>query len=280
MNRRPIHTGVACAMIHAGIEALRPDRRRLRWRMELLRMRTTYTFTIRAVFLALCLALCAGSLPARAAGATYVFYEKFPSSNPNHWSLNPLKDGSRTYLSGGVYHVFRSRPGTMRGWPLGVKVPNGFKFNVQLKIVSGADPYAGVAFWDDLKTNFVFFALAKDGTVGLFRHTAKGYKILVDWRAVGTVHKGLGAVNSLSINLDPASATSGQTFLINGKPLGKPCKDIWRPALGKMPTPPASGFFVGVVAGAFKGATRVDVLKASMYDGTHLKAGAVCPKGR
>ena len=47
------------------------------------------------------------------------------------------------------------------------KIGRGFKFNVQLKLVSGADPYEGVAFWDDLKTNFVFFAIAKDGTVYL-----------------------------------------------------------------------------------------------------------------
>src|SRR5579871_325740 len=94
--------------------------------------------------------LCVSMLTARAAGtATYVFYEKFPTSNPEQWHIQTLTDGSKTYLKQGTYQIIRARPGTMRGWPLNVKVPEGFQFNVQLQLIAGSDPYEGVTFWDD-----------------------------------------------------------------------------------------------------------------------------------
>jgi hypothetical protein len=134
--------------------------------------------------------LCAGLLPARAASsATYVFYEKFPSSNPEQWHIQTLGDGSRTYISHGTYQIIRTHPGTMRGWPLAVKVPAGVQFNVQLQLISGSDPYEGVTFWDDLRNNFVLFAITPDGKAGLFRHTAAGYTQLVPWRTVGAIHQ-------------------------------------------------------------------------------------------
>lgn len=228
----------------------------------------------------LLLVLGAGLWPARpvaAQGSTFVFFEKFPSSNDNQWNVQTLKDGSQTYIKAGAYHIIRPRPGTMRGWPLQVKVPAGFQFNVQLKLVEGVDPYAGVTFWDDLANSFLLFAITPDGKAGLFKHTAKGYTVLLNWRPVATVHKGNGAVNNLSVNMDALSAAQGRTVLVNGVPLGAPCKDTWRAALGKMPAPPAHGLFVGVLAGTYRGPTHVAVLRASMYDGT--KAGPVpkCP---
>lgn len=218
----------------------------------------------------LLVALCSGLWPVHAApGSTFVFFEKFSPTNPNQWHVQTLHDGSRTYLTAGSYQIIRSRPGTMRGWPLGVKVPIGFQFNAQLQFIAGKDPYEGVSFWDDLKNSFTLFALTPDGKAGLFRHTAKGYQVLINWRTVGQVHRGLGARNSLSVNLDPVSALTGRTFLINGVPLGKRCRDVWRPAIGKMPIAPKQGLFVGVLAGAYTGATHVAVLRASMYDGSH-----------
>src|SRR5579875_315639 len=225
--------------------------------------------------------LCAGLLPARAASsATYVFYEKFPPSNPEQWHIQTLSDGSRTYIAHGTYQILRTRPGTMRGWPLAVKVPTGVQFNVQFQLISGSDPYEGITFWDDLRNNFILFAITPSGKAGLFRHTASGYSELIPWRNVGAIHRGTPSINSLSVNLDPVSAVTGRTFLINGQPLGKPCRDIWRPALGKEPKPPASGFYVGVLAGGYQPQTpaqgrpskpfvptHVAVLHASMYDG-------------
>lgn len=243
-------------------------------------------FIARGLVCALLLAACADTLPVRAAtGATYVFYEKFQQSNPEQWHVQALPDGSKTYITGGTYQIVRARPGTMRGWPLNVKVPAGFRFNVQLQLLGGSDPYEGVTFWDDLRNNFVLFAITPDGKAGLFRHTATGYKELVPWRSVGAIHQGAHGINSLSVNLDPASASTGKTFLINGKPLGKPCRDIWEPALGARPATPKGGFFVGVLAGGYapqsaKTAfepTHVAVLHASMYDGTHLQPTVKCP---
>lgn len=240
---------------------------------------------VRTLLCALLVALCAGIMPARAAsGASYVFYEKFPSTNPEKWHEQTLPDGSKTYISHGTYQIVRARPGTMRGWPTNVKVPTGFRFNVQLQLIGGSDPYEGVTFWDDLQENFVLFAITPDGKAGLFRHTAKGYTELVKWRSVGSIHQGPHAVNNLSVNLDPVSAAEGSTFIVNGKALGKPCRDIWRPALNTVPAPQGT-FYVGVLAGGYEPqtpgqsfvATQVAVLHASMYDGTHLGPAPKCP---
>lgn len=222
-------------------------------------------------------ALGAGLWPAHAAsGSTFVFFEKFPPNNPEQWHVQKLSDGSQTYLKPGSYHVVRPHPGTMRGWPLGVKVPQGFQFNVQLQMDKGSDPYEGVTFWDDLSNNFILFAITPNGTAGLFRHSSKGYTRLIDWRRVGAIHRGIHAINTISVNLDAASGAEGRTFLINGRALGKTCKDIWRPALGQMPTPPKGGFYVGVLAGSYQGETHVAVLRASMYNGTHISAVPHC----
>lgn len=217
-------------------------------------------------------------LAARAAGASFVFYENFPADNPRSWNVQTLSDGSRTYLAGGIYHIVRTKPGTMRGWPLKVKVPVGFQFNLKLRILSGNDPYAGISFWDDLGEQFMLFAITPDGTAGLFRRDAKGFTSLVYWKPEKAIHTGLGAVNSLSVNLDPVSVAEGRTFLINGTPLGTACHDAWRKALGPMPTPPAHGFYVGAVAGAFADSrpVHVEVLVASMYDGTHAGPVPAC----
>jgi hypothetical protein len=215
---------------------------------------------------------------ARGAGSSFVFFEKFPPDNPRHWNLQRLSDGSRTYLAGGVLNIVRTKPGTMRGWPLAVKVPAAFQFNVKIRILTGTDPYAGVSFWDDLANQFVLFAITPDGTVGLFRRNAKGFTSIVYWKQEKSLHTGLGAVNSLAVNLDPASAAEGRTFLINGVPLGTACHDTWRKALGNMPASPVHGLHVGVVAGAFADshAVRVQVLVASMYDGTHAGPVPAC----
>lgn len=236
------------------------------------------------LFSLLSIVLLCGLVPAHAANtATYVFYEKFAASNPEQWHVQTLSDGSKTYLKNGTYMIVRAHPGTMRGWPLNVKVPTGFQFNVQLQLVAGSDPYEGVTFWDDLKNQFVLFAITPDGKAGLFKHTASGYTELVPWRSVGSIKRGLKAINRISVNLDPVSAATGRTFLINGRALGKACKDIWRPKLGSMPAPPASGFFVGVLAGGYQPQTdahgkpvssftptQVTVMHASLYDGTRL----------
>ncbi|HVA90643.1 MAG TPA: hypothetical protein VNL71_12475 [Chloroflexota bacterium] len=234
--------------------------------------------------MALCLVLvCAQGVfvfprAVRGAGSSFVFFEKFPPNNPRQWNLQRLPDGSRTYLASGAYNIVRTKPGTMRGWPLGVKVPTGFQFNVKLRVITGTDPYVGVSFWDDLADQFVLFAITPDGTAGLFRRNAKGFTSIVYWKQEKSIHTGLGATNSLAVNLDPVSAAKGRTFLINGVPLGAPCHDSWRKALGTMPVPPTRGFFVGVVAGAFADshAVRVQVLVASMYDGTHAGPVPTC----
>lgn len=232
------------------------------------------------VFAAMILALCVGLFPAHASiaatGSTFVFFEKFPSDNPNQWDVRKLGDGSRTYLAGDSYHIVRPRPGTMRGWPLKVKVPTGFQFNLKLQLTAGVDPYEGVTFWDDLANNFTLFVITPDGRAGLFKHSATGYKTLVDWRSLPQLHKGTGAINSLSVNLDPLSGAQGRTLLVNGVPLGKACKDSWRTAMGQMPAPPTYGFFVGVLAGSYRGSTEVTVLRASMYDGTRLTPAKPC----
>jgi hypothetical protein len=218
------------------------------------------------------LALVSTCLPARAVaqtGSTYVFYEKFTGENARQWNIQSLSDGSKTYMAGGAYRIVRARPGTMRGWPLGVHVPVGVQFNVQMRLVKGADPYEGISFWDDLANNFTLFAVTPDGNAGLFRHTSKGYAVLMDWHSVTSIHRGSGAVNKLSVNLDKLSAAQGRAFLINGVPLGKSCSDAWRKAIGSAPAAPARGLFVGVVAGSYKGASDVSVQLASMYDGTH-----------
>jgi hypothetical protein len=232
------------------------------------------------IVLALCLILAPMARPAtaaRAQGSTFVFFEKFPPDNPQQWNVQSLSDGSRTYISGGAYHIIRAKPGTMRGWPLHVKVPTGFQFNVRMQLVKGTDPYEGVTFWDDLGNNFELFAITPDGKAGLFKHGARGYTILVNWQAKRSIHVGVGAVNSLSVNMDPVSVAQGRTLLINGVPLGKPCADSWHKAMGTMPTPPAHGLFVGVVAGAYKGSTHVEVQRASMYDGTNAGPVPNCP---
>ena len=109
----------------------------------------------------------------------------------------------------------------------------------------------------------------------------QGMRNSVAWRTVGFIHRGMHAVNSIGVNLDAVSGAEGRTFLINGHPLGKACKDIWRPALGHTPAAPKTGFYVGVLAGGYDpqtnaqgkavttfSSTHVSVLHASMYDGT------------
>jgi hypothetical protein len=224
-----------------------------------------------------------GGLPgvraAQAGTTTFVFYENFPANNPRQWNVQSLSDGSRTYVSGGVYNIVRAKPGTMRGWPLAVTVPTAVQFNVKLRIVSGSDPYAGISFWDDLANRFVLFAITPDGTAGLFRRDGKGFTSLVYWKQEAAIHTGLGAVNSLSVNLDPASESAGRLLLINGVALGVPCKDPWLKALGKRPPTPTHGFHVGVVAGAFakSKSVHVEVQVASMYDGAKAKSTSSCP---
>jgi hypothetical protein len=219
------------------------------------------------------------SSAARAGAATFVFYENFPPANPRQWNIQKLSDGSRTYLSRGTYNIIRAKPGTMRGWPLAITVPTSVQFNVKLRIVSGSDPYAGISFWDDLANNFVLFAITPDGTAGLFRRDSKGFTSVIYWKQEAAIHKGLGAVNSLSVNLDPASEASGRLLLINGTALGVPCKDSWAKALGKMPPTPTHGFHVGVVAGAFADSksVHVEVQVASMYDGAKVTSTSSCP---
>jgi hypothetical protein len=222
---------------------------------------------------------CLPAHAAQATSSTFVFFEKFPSDNPREWNVQSLSDGSKTYVAGGSYHIIRTRPGTMRGWPLQVKVPSGFQFNARFQLVKGADPYEGISFWDDLANSFVLFAVTPDGHAGLFRHDPKGYKVLVDWRPVASIHRGVGVVNSLSVNLDASNAASGRSFLINGVPLGRACNDTWRKALGSPPTAPARGLYVGLVAGTYKGPSQVMVPRASMYDGTHVGPVPACPSG-
>jgi hypothetical protein len=228
-----------------------------------------------------CLTTCAllltgsmigNSQPARAAaqtGSAYVFYEKFSGANIRQWNVQSLSDGSKTYLVAGAYRIVRAQYGTMRGWPLGVHVPVGVEFNAQMQFVKGTDPYEGISFWDDLANNFTLFAITPDGNAGLFRHTKKGYRVLMDWRLVAAIHRGRGAINKLSVNLDRLSAAQGRAFLINGIPLGKACNDPWRKAIGIAPTAPSRGLSIGVVSGSYKGLSDVSVTLASMYDGTH-----------
>jgi hypothetical protein len=224
----------------------------------------------------------AGASPARAnqsAGAGLVFYETFPANNPRHWNVQKLGDGSRTYISGGAYNIVRAKPGTMRGWPLAIEVPVALRFNVKLSILSGTDPYAGISFWDDLADRFILFAITPNGTAGLFRRDAKGFTSLVYWKPEAAIHTGLGAVNTLSVNLDPVDEAKGRILLINGTALGTPCHDRWLKALGKRPATPVHGFHVGVVAGAFADSHRVHVAVrvASLYDGAHVGAAPSCP---
>jgi len=235
----------------------------------------------RGMLVALAVVMSLAIWPAHSVAATqvstFVFFEKFTPDNPHQWDVRKLTDGSQTFLAGGGYHLVRTRAGTMRGWPLKVTVPRGFQFNVKLQITRGSDPYAGVTFWDDLGNNFMLFVITPDGRAGLFAHTAKGYKSLVDWHTEAAIHKGIQAINSLGVNLDAVSAAEGRTLLINGVPLGKACKDIWHAALGQMPTPPAWGYRVGVLSGSYKGLTEVTVQRASMYDGSKLSPAQPCP---
>ncbi|MDB5075416.1 MAG: hypothetical protein JWO42_1595 [Chloroflexi bacterium] len=239
------------------------------------------TFAVLGVFSLIC-SVVGNWQPARAADAskaTFVFFEKFPSDNPREWNVQSLSDGSKTFLQGSSYHIVRTRPGTMRGWPLQVKVPSGFQFNAKFQLVKGSDPYEGISFWDDLANSFTLFAVTPDGNAGLFRHDSKGYKVLVDWRPVASIHRGVGAVNSLSVNLDRYNAAAGRSFLINGVPLGRACNDTWQKALGTPPTSPARGLFVGLVAGTYKGSSQVMITRASMYDGTQVGPVPACPSG-
>ncbi len=217
---------------------------------------------------------------AHAGADTFVFYENFPANNPRQWNIQKLSDGSRTYLSSGVYNIVRAKPGTMRGWPLAITVPTAVQFNVRFRIVSGTDPYAGISFWDDLANDFELFAVTPDGAAGLFRRDGKGFTSLVYWKPEAAIHTGLGAVNSLSVNLDPASEAAGRMLLINGTALGAPCKDPWLKALGKRLPTPAHGFHAGVVAGAFADSksVHVEVQVASMYDGAKAASTSSCPK--
>ena len=120
------------------------------------------------------------------------------------------------------------------------------------------------------------FALTSDGKAGLFRHSKTGYTILIKWRTLPQIKKGVNAINSISINLDPASVARGRTMLVNGVPLGSPCNDPWYKALGPAPKPGQYGLHVGILAGAYSGGTQVAVLVASMYDGTALTPAKPC----
>jgi hypothetical protein len=207
-----------------------------------------------------------------------VFFERFPPDNPEQWIDLKLPDGSRAYIADGAYHLVRPHPGDVRGWPLHVKVPAGFRLNVRVVITQGADAYAGITFWDDMANNFVLFAIRPDGSVGLFRHTPSGYdkKALVDWRIVPAVHTGVGALNALAVNLDPVSAATGHTFVINGVSLGHGCNDMWHTALAGAAQAGAGGAHIGVMAGAYSGSAQVNVLRASMYDDTNLGPVPAC----
>jgi hypothetical protein len=207
-----------------------------------------------------------------------VFYERFLPDNPEQWIDLKLPDGSRAYIADGAYHLVRPHPGDVRGWPLHVKVPLGFKLNVQLAIAQGADAYAGITFWDDLASNFVLFAISTDGSAGLFLHTATGYapKPLVSWRFVPALHRGVGAVNTLAVNLDPVSAATGHTFVINGVPMGTGCADPWHTALALAAKKGVPGAHIGVMAGAYRGSAQVTVRLATMYDGTNLGPVPAC----
>jgi hypothetical protein len=235
------------------------------------------------VFFALAVAAFGCAVPTESTpvnGSRFVFFEDFPSKNPRQWNVQSLSDGSRTFLAGGSYHIVRSHPGTMRGWPLQVTVPSGFQFNAKFQLAKGQDAYEGIAFWDDLANRFMLFAVTADGNAGLFRHGRTGYSVLVDWRPVASIHRGVGAMNTLTVNMDRVSAAEGRTFLINGVPLGRPCDDAWRKAAGVEPAVPPRGLFVGAVAGSYKGSTAVNVLRASMYDGSNAGPVPACPATR
>jgi hypothetical protein len=207
-----------------------------------------------------------------------VFYERFLPDNPEQWIDLQLPDGSRAYIQHGAYHLIRPRAGDVRGWPLHVKVPSGFKLNVQLEIAQGADTYAGITFWDDLANNFVLFAIRADGSAGLFLHNAAGYdpKPLIGWHIVPAVHQGVGAMNALAVNLDPVSAATGHTFVINGVPMGTGCVDAWHTALAAAAKQGVPGGHIGIMAGSYNGSAQVTVLHASMYDGTNLGPVPTC----
>lgn len=130
-------------------------------------MMLSRTRTVARVLIYALLVLVPVSLSPRAFAAhssPLVFYERFLPDNPEQWIDLKLPDGSRTYIADGAYHLVRPSPGDVRGWPLHVKVPSGFKLNVQLVIAQGADAYAGITFWDDLANNFVLFAIRTDGS--------------------------------------------------------------------------------------------------------------------
>jgi hypothetical protein len=218
----------------------------------------------------LCASLPVDARPAVLGTSTYVFYEKFPSNNPHRWTTQVLADGSKTYLDSGTYMIVRAHPGLMRGWPMAVRVPAAVEFNAKLAVKAGKDAYEGITFWDDRAGSFVLFAVTPDGQAGLFRHAPGLWKTLVAWRREPAIHRGVGAVNALSVDLDGVSAARGRTFLINGVPLGRPCADSWLASLGSGPSGKAQPLSVGLVAGSFKGSTRLKVTQASMYDGSHL----------
>lgn len=98
----------------------------------------------------------------------------------------------------------------------------------------------------------------------------------MSWRIVPAVHRGAGAVNTLAVNLDPVSAATGHTFVINGTPLGKGCTDAWHAALATAAKKGVPGGHIGIMAGAYSGSAQVKVLQASMYDGTNLGPVPAC----
>jgi hypothetical protein len=224
---------------------------------------------IRAVALALVvlagLPVAAGQA---ASGPKRMFVESFTPANPRQWSVLSLADGSRTYLSGNTYRIVRAHPGIMRGWPLSVRVPSGVQFTATFKLVSGSDPFEGISFRDDWGDNFDLFAITPGGEAALLRHRHGAWTPLVDWRVVSAVRRGLGSVNTLSVNLDNRSAAQGRTFVINGVPLGKPCDDAWLKVLGNEPRVVGRRLSVGLVAGSFNGAALVAVLQAGMINAT------------
>jgi hypothetical protein len=212
-----------------------------------------------------------------ASGSRYMFYDKFPANNPRQWSVLALQDGSRTYLASGTYHIVRAHPGVMRGWPLKVAMPAGMQFNAQMQFVSGKDPYEGITLWDDWSNRFVLFAVTPAGEAGLFRHVQGKWTTLVSWRPVAALRTGFGALNTLSVNVDPRSQALGRMFLVNGRPLGSACRDLWASALPKPPLAPELGLFAGLAAGSFSGATHVVVTHASMYQSVDTLQSPACP---
>jgi hypothetical protein len=231
----------------------------------------TLARAVAAAGLALGLLSASPATAGRAASqSTQVFLENFPPTNPRQWTLLSLKDGSRTYLAGSSYQIIRAHPGIMRGWPLSIHVPSGMEFSATFKLNSGIDSFEGITFRDDWGDNFDMLAITPGGEAALLRHRVGVWILLVDWRHLAAVHRGVGSVNTLAVNLDKRSASQGRTFLINGVPLGKPCNDPWLRALGNEPRVVGRRLSAGLAAGSFTGSAHAEVIRAGMDNGTAL----------